>query len=473
MGLFDIFTKKAKEREQKRLEEENRVNALVWNLVSEKRWEDALTLVATSYSDETTRAHLIQTIKDKRAEVAQAERDARLQRMKEERERQKREEQERKELAQKERKKQKQEIMEKENAFAEKYNKIVSNLEYIAPSVSSKPAKKRPLYLLDDITYSTIGKRSTKKSLADFVAVDVETTGLAPSNSEIVEIAAVRFRDFTPISCFTSLLFPKKGIDKEAQEINGITSEMVEGKPTFPQIADSFIDFIGNDTLIGHNLEFDLGFIVKHGADVTEEKRKYHDTLKIAKKLIKKKRTVWDSDLEDFVPDFFDEGIDDYGLDTLCHWYGIFFPFQHRAVTDALATGFLFEKLYEEKMAQTPQRYETARVSEIILPSQETLNVNHPLYGKRIVFTGILNLDRHSAMQMAANVGALVKSAVSSKTDYLVVGKQDVELVGSDGMSGKEEKAHELNACGKSHVEIIDEEKFLELVSWGKDNDMP
>lgn len=67
-------------------------------------------------------------------------------------------------------------------------------------------------------------------------------------------------------------------------------------------------------------------------------------------------------------------------------------------------------------------------------------------------------------MQMAVDAGAILKNTVSSKTGYLVVGKQDVAIVGMDGMSTKEEKAHALNEAGKANIQIISESEFLELV---------
>ena len=55
------------------------------------------------------------------------------------------------------------------------------------------------------------------------------------------------------------------------------------------------------------------------------------------------------------------------------------------------------------------------------------------------------------------------KSAVSKKTDYLVVGEQDKIIVGCDGMSDKEEKAAALNAKGAS-IAVISEQEFLKLL---------
>jgi DNA polymerase III subunit epsilon len=57
---------------------------------------------------------------------------------------------------------------------------------------------------------------------------------------------------------------------------------------------------------------------------------------------------------------------------------------------------------------------------------EETFDENHELYGKNVVFTGELpSLDRKEAMQKVVDLGGFVKSGVSIKTDFLVVGKQD------------------------------------------------
>lgn len=63
----------------------------------------------------------------------------------------------------------------------------------------------------------------------------------------------------------------------------------------------------------------------------------------------------------------------------------------------------------------------------------------------------------------AAEQGAILRTAVSGKTDFLIVGQQDIAVVGTDGMSTKEEKAHLLNDLGKAHIQIIDEAQFREM----------
>ena len=57
------------------------------------------------------------------------------------------------------------------------------------------------------------------------------------------------------------LLNPEHPISEEITEIIGINDAMVAGKPTFADIAQAFIDFVGNDKLVAHNAEFDRAFL--------------------------------------------------------------------------------------------------------------------------------------------------------------------------------------------------------------------
>lgn len=231
------------------------------------------------------------------------------------------------------------------------YKKEVAEIASVPVVVSDTPAEKLPLAIADEVKYSTITTRTALAGLGNFVVIDVETTGLRPAQNEIVDVAAIRFRDFEPVEKFESLCFPKRGIPEEAAGINGITLEMVEGQPTFQQIAASLQDFIGTDNLVGHNLPFDLGFIVKYGVDVSARKRKYYDTLDLARKTLKKDtyRKRYDREL-DYYEDIPVSGdVRDHKLETLCRYYDILNPESHRAFGDALATGKLFQKLVEAR----------------------------------------------------------------------------------------------------------------------------
>lgn len=102
-----------------------------------------------------------------------------------------------------------------------------------------------------------------------------------------------------------------------------------------------------------------------------------------------------------------------------------------------------------------------------IAPTVDTIDQRGCLYGKNIVFTGELSIDRGEAMQIAINCGATVKTSVSKKVHYLVLGEQDPDAVGASGHSTKELKAYELNSSGQAQIQIINECEFLELAGLG------
>ena len=94
------------------------------------------------------------------------------------------------------------------------------------------------------------------------IILDTETTGLFSAEGRIVEIAAVEMLDGKLTGReFHHLLNPEHTISQEITEIIGINNAMVAGKPIFADIAQAFIDFVGNDKLVVHNAEFDREFL--------------------------------------------------------------------------------------------------------------------------------------------------------------------------------------------------------------------
>lgn len=79
MGLFDIFTKRERERERERaeeqalIEEEKRINALVWSLISDRKWDEAIQVVETRYDDEDVKRTLLRAIGTKKKEIEDRE----------------------------------------------------------------------------------------------------------------------------------------------------------------------------------------------------------------------------------------------------------------------------------------------------------------------------------------------------------------------------------------------------------------
>ena len=88
----------------------------------------------------------------------------------------------------------------------------------------------------------------------DYVVFDLETTGLSPEKDEIIEISAIKVRNGQVNSIFSTLVNPGRPIPDRATAINGITDEMVLNKPTLKDALKDFLDFAGDDILVGHNI---------------------------------------------------------------------------------------------------------------------------------------------------------------------------------------------------------------------------
>ena len=98
----------------------------------------------------------------------------------------------------------------------------------------------------------------------EFIAFDLETTGLSPDFNRIVEVGAVRFRaDGTECGRMEQLVDPRCAIPDDVIKIHGITDEMVRGQPPIEQVLPEFVEFLGfpDTILLAHNASFDVGFL--------------------------------------------------------------------------------------------------------------------------------------------------------------------------------------------------------------------
>ncbi len=95
------------------------------------------------------------------------------------------------------------------------------------------------------------------------ICLDTETTGLKPEEGHrIIEIGAVELIDKVPTGKeFHVYVNPQRDVPEEAVKVHGITAEMLADKPLFEQIAQDFLEFIGDAKLVIHNAAFDRKFL--------------------------------------------------------------------------------------------------------------------------------------------------------------------------------------------------------------------
>lgn len=288
----------------------------------------------------------------------------------------------------------------------------------------------------------------------DYVVVDIETTGRNTKQDEITELAAIRYRDGHEVARYSQLVKTQQPVRGFVVMLTGITNETLEDKPTIDAVIGDFSDFIGSDILVGHNIAaFDTVFIAdayeKHLGRTLENP--CVDTMRIAKKLC--------------------SGLPSYSLEALSAHLCVEYCFAHRGSADCEITNACYQKmramiLDNDSAESFKEKFKKKKAEDRIGQIAATTNdicTEHPLFGKNIVFTGALLLTRAEAMQLAVDYGAIPQKGVTTKTDFLVVGTQDVDRVGNDGMSSKEEKAIRLNESGKANIRIVTEPEFIQM----------
>jgi DNA polymerase III subunit epsilon len=95
------------------------------------------------------------------------------------------------------------------------------------------------------------------------IVFDTETTGLDPaSGHRIVEIGCIEILNSIPTGqTFHFYLDPERDMPDEAFRVHGLSIDFLTGKPKFAEIAEKFLAFVGDATLVAHNAEFDLRFV--------------------------------------------------------------------------------------------------------------------------------------------------------------------------------------------------------------------
>ena len=186
--------------------------------------------------------------------------------------------------------------------------------------------RKRRIVLLSDQQ----GKR-INHYVPDYIVFDLETTGLSYANDAVIEISAIKVKNGKTVGEYSTLVNPGREIPYGASCINGITDEMVAQSPSFESAFRQFLDFAGNEVLVGHNIQcFDMRFLYRDadkfwGKTVGND---YIDTLRIAKQ---------------YLPE-----LSHHTLSALAEHYGISTAGAHRALNDCRMNQKIFELLAEE-----------------------------------------------------------------------------------------------------------------------------
>lgn len=279
-------------------------------------------------------------------------------------------------------------------------------------------------------------------TLKDYYVLDVETTGLDRQEDRIIEIAWLKVQDGTVIDSFTTLVNPECRIPPSASRVNGICDKDVAKSPKYKDIRERVKSELIGATVVGHNVTFDLDF-VKCLLNEAEGQITYADTLTLARRAF--------------------PGLSSYKLENLCKSLNLSQQSSHRALQDVASTKELLEVCVAElKQKDAAEKAKKKAEKETAQKERQRQFGKSPLFDVSFVFTGEFGMDRIAMEELARSVGALTKSAVTSKTDYLVVGK--IANLPEWARERKLGKADELIAKG-CKVKKISKVQYLDMIA--------
>lgn len=292
----------------------------------------------------------------------------------------------------------------------------------------------------------------------DYVVVDLETTGLDYRWDDIIEIAAVRFRDGKEVERYEQLVAIDYELPSFITDLTGITDEMLQGCPNIDQAIKVFSVFLGSDTIIGHNVNFDMRFLTDAYMNHLEQEltNPCVDTMRIARKIL---------------PD-----LQHHRLKDLAAHYKISYDGAHRSGADCDITNACYrymrnsilehetEEEFKKRFTRKRSTYYDRVNANDIQATTDSFDPDHPLYQKTVVFTGALRrMSRADAMQLVVNCGGICGNGVTKNTNFLVIGVSDYISAAKGKKTSKMIKVEQLRSKGYD-IYTISEDSFFSLI---------
>ncbi len=169
-----------------------------------------------------------------------------------------------------------------------------------------------------------------------YISLDLETTGFDPAKDKIIEFGAVRFNQKgETLETLQFLVNPGFNIPQIVTHITGITDQQLKSAPTIEEKIPEIQNFIGDLPIVGHNIQFDIGFLDINVGTITNTP---YDTQVLSSIILPQ--------------------MPSYSLEILSKVLNLTHEEKHRALDDAIAAMELFLKLLKEFEKLPPQLLE-------------------------------------------------------------------------------------------------------------------
>lgn len=259
-------------------------------------------------------------------------------------------------------------------------------------------------YFVDDTAKAIFGNDEVGFD-DEFVAFDIETTGLSPLSCQITEIGAVLVKKDVVLDRFQTFVDPGVPIPPEIVNLTGITDDMVKGAPSPKEAVSEFIKFIGDRMLIAHNASFDMSFIRKvaedNGFDFANS---YLDTVSMSR--------------------FTNPELKRHKLDIVADYFKIGDFNHHRASDDAEMASKIFYRMVEKLAGEgiyTPSQMSLAMNKNTDPLSLKTYHII--IYAQNAV--GLKNLYKiisRSYLDYFKKVPRIPKTVLEAHREGLIIG---------------------------------------------------
>ena len=170
---------------------------------------------------------------------------------------------------------------------------------------------------------------TTKYPANSYVVLDIETTGLDKTSDRIIEFACLSVSREEITKELHGFIKHEQPLSDMIVNLTGITDEMINGGMDEKRALTDILDFIGQESIVIHNAEFDIGFLnaalLRHNMPLLSNV--CVDTLKMARRRVK--------------------DVENYKLDTLIKRFSLTARKKHRALSDCHITYELYKRLIE------------------------------------------------------------------------------------------------------------------------------
>ena len=242
----------------------------------------------------------------------------------------------------------------------------------------------------------------------EFVAFDLETTGLSSRTDRIIEIGAVILKNGQEMDRFQTFVDPERDLDRKIVELTGISDEMLKGAPKIEEVLPKFLEFVGDRILVAHNSDFDTGFI---RAECQRQGLPYTftaaDTLILSQNLLPQ--------------------LNKFKLDIVSNALSLPEFNHHRAGDDAMTCGLIFARLAQQLEEMGVHSLQQINPEMTKLRSKGRIGDRHArhiiIFAKNQVgLRNLYHLISDSNLKYFKRVPRIPKSELLDKREGLIIG---------------------------------------------------